>query len=187
MLSSITVATHETPQARYIYGDKVRTLNVDGELEPEVQDLFAAGSGSFTPPLLKARDLRELCNPETFSMIKDADANAGQVELDLGTGVRPYSVTGDAEGNLRLHDRWQSLNDGPSQMIYLGNRGNRVALSTLVEDGDNKILQSVKMNLTRSGQFYCSEEALELNSRATRRGHDTLLAEDFSPARTFSI
>lgn len=189
MLSSLTIATHETPTARYFHRDEARTLQVDGELEREVKDLYQAQSahGDHYAPLLNAKDLRALCEPSTFQSVKTAADSFEEVQLDLGTGRRPYSVSSDEKGNLRLVDGTQTMFGTVSQVIYVGSSGNRVLLSTLVEDGEDTLGQSIKMNLTRSGQFYASQESLAMNSDSLRLEHGAypLFGKvDFSPTRS---
>ena len=58
---------------------------------------------------------------------------------------------------------------------------------TLQVDGEDTLGQTIKMNLTRSGQFYASQESLAMNSDSLRLEHGAypLFGKKvFSPSRS---
>ncbi len=167
-------ANHKNPIAQYVHHAKVQDLKVDGEIEPEVKDLFqksAAATQFYEIPLLEPKNLKTLTEDATFEEVRVASDSWDPVKLDLGAGEREYDVRSDKEGNLRITDAEQFDMTLKPQVITVDKHGRRVHLSTLVPDGDDYIVQDVRMNRTKSGNFYGSEETLGVNIQGMLNHH----------------
>ncbi len=174
MSMSITVANHKAPSTKYIRGNEIRELKVDGELEPEIRDAFQKNAKAVTwreVPMLEPKNLKPLTESETFQRIQTAGQEWEPVELDLGAGARSYDAWTDKAGNVRLVDSEDLDFQFSPQVITVSKHGNRVHLSTFVQDGGDSLVQDIRMNLTGSGNFYCSEESLGVNSRSMMMNH----------------
>lgn len=173
-MKTLVSTHHQSPVAQYVHHNKVQDLKVDGELEPQVKDLFqqsAAAVDSHEISLLEPKNLKTLTDADTFEDAKVASGTWEPLKLDLGAGEREYDVRSDKEGNLRITDADHFDLTFQPQVITVNKYGNRVNLSTLVPDGEDYIVQDVKMNRTKSGNFYGSEETLGINIKSMTDHH----------------